>query len=200
MFVCLIWGAALTIASCCYCCCCGTPAMTTTGCCFSSQDFSLCLTRRCKKELQGPVEGMLFLLGQLWIMFDVCLIWGSSTPETTLTVCCISSQDFSIRLTQRCQKEGCYCPGTIMFDVCLVWGSSTPETTLTVYCLSSQDFSICLNGRCQKELQGPVVGMLLSQDNYVWCSFVLGFRCKKHDRYQKLLKLWKLQHSWVKLN
>ena len=152
MFVCLIWGAAMTIAS---CCCCGTPATTTTGCCLSSQDFSLCLTRRCKKELQEPVEGMLFLPGQLWIMFDVCLVWGSSTPETTLTVCC----------------------------------------------LSSQDFSICLTQRCQKELQGPVVGMLLlSQDNYVWRLFGLGFRCKEHDRYHKLLKLWKIQHSWVKLN
>ena len=52
-------------------CFCGTPATTTTGCCLSSQDFSLCLTRRCQKELQGPVLGMLLLSRDNVCLFDL---------------------------------------------------------------------------------------------------------------------------------
>ena len=54
--VCLIWGS-------------GTPATTTTGCCLSSQDFSLCLTRRCQKELPRPCTRDATVLRQLCLMF-----------------------------------------------------------------------------------------------------------------------------------
>ena len=102
-----------TLLSC--CCFCGTPATTTTGCCLSSQDFSLCLTRRCQKELQGPVLGMLLSRDNyVWCLFDLgfrhswnnfdSLLHFQPRLQALMRGCCLSSQDFSLCLTKRWQK------------------------------------------------------------------------------------------------
>ena len=120
----------------------------------------------------------------VWITFQVCLIWGSGTPATTMTGCCLSSQDFSLCLTRRCQKElprPCTRDATVLRQLCLMFVWSGVQALLqwlrrAAKYLSSQDFSICFQQRWQKELQGPVVGMLLSRNIYTLYLFDRGFR------------------------
>ena len=113
--------------------------------------------------------GWTFMLARSWPKF---LVWSPLWHLIFFFLIFWTIFLFQVHSAQRRRTDGR--GRSTLLSCCCFCG--TPATTTTGCCLSSQDFSLCLTRRCQKELQGPVLGMLLSWDNYVWCLFDLGFR------------------------
>ena len=155
-----------------------------TGCCLSSQDFSLCLTQRCQKELPRPcTRDAAFVLGQLcfrfvWSGVQALLQWlwydGLLPFQPRLQL--MFDPKMPKRTPRPHTRDAAIVPGQCLFDLGLRHFCN--DYDMMGCCLSSQDFSLCLTQRFQKELQGPVLGMLLlSQDNVC-----LMFVSKAHKR------------------
>ena len=127
--VCLIWSSSI-------------PETTLIVCRFYNHDFSICLTRRCQKELQCPVLGMrLSWNNYVWCLFDLGFRHSWNNFDSLLPFQPRLQHMFDRKMPKRTPKPCCrdaIVPGQLFLMFCLIWGSGTPATNMIVCRFYSQ--------------------------------------------------------------